>query len=139
MITDGQKVAIEYTLTLDDGTVVDTNVGAEPLVYEQGGGQILPALERRLAELGAEDRTEVTLGPEEGYGPVHAQAIQEVELERVPEQFREVGTMLAAVGPDGTQVPVKVREVRPETIVLDFNHPLAGQALNFEVRILGVE
>lgn len=139
MIENGQSVSIEYTLKLDDGTTVDTNVGEDPLTYTQGSSEILPALEAALLGNAVGDTNEVKLTAEEGYGPINTGAYQEVELEMVPEDARTVGMMLVATDPEGQQQPIKVHEVREATIILDFNHPLAGEALNFEIKILGIE
>lgn len=139
MIEEGRTVSIAYTLKLDDGTTVDSNIGADPLSYTQGGGQILPALEEALAGHKAGDTKEVQLTAEQGYGPVNPGAFQEVEIDMVPEDARSAGTMLMATGPDGQQQPIKVHEVKESTVVLDFNHPLAGQALNFDIEVLSVE
>lgn len=139
MIEDGRTVSIEYTLKLEDGTTVDGNVGEEPLTYTQGNGEILPALEAALAGHDVGDTREVQLTAEQGYGPVDPEAYQEVEIGLVPEDARAVGTLLLATSPDGQEQGIRVHEVRDETIVLDFNHPLAGQALNFDIKILGID
>ncbi len=139
VIEDGRSVSIEYTLKLDDGTTIDGNVGEEPLTYTQGEGEILPALEAALSGHKVGDTKAVKLTAEQGYGPVHPEAFQEVEIDMVPEDARTAGTMLVATSPEGEEQPIRVHEVREETIVLDFNHPLAGQALNFDIKILGIE
>jgi FKBP-type peptidyl-prolyl cis-trans isomerase SlyD len=139
VIENGRSVSIEYTLRLNDGTTVDTNVGQDPLTYTQGSSEILPALEEALAGHAVGDTKEVNLSAEQGYGPVNLEAYQEVELDMVPEDSRTVGTMLVASAPDGQQQPIKVHEVMDETIVLDFNHPLAGEALNFDIKILAIQ
>ncbi len=139
MIEDGKTVGIEYTLTLDDGTKVDTNVGEEPVIYRQGDEQILPALESALSGLKIDDSTKVTLTAEDGYGESNPEAFRKVGLESVPEELREVGNQLAVSDQDGNTIPVTVTEVADDGIVLDFNHPLAGEALHFEVKILSVD
>lgn len=139
MIEDGSKVSIEYTLTLDDGSTADTNVGGEPLVYNQGQQEILPALEEALVGLAAGDTKKVMLTAEEGYGLVDPDGFQDVEPDIVPEDARTVGTMLVASDPEGNQQPIRVHEVADEKIVLDFNHPLAGEALTFDIKILEIE
>lgn len=139
MIEEGKRVSIEYTLRLDDGTEVATNVGDEPLIYEHGAGQILPALEAELAGLSVSDTKEVQLSVEQGYGDVNPDAFREVDIERVPEEARQVGTLLVMAEDDPNQRTVRVHEVRDETVVIDFNHPLAGEALNFSVTIVAVE
>ena len=139
VIGEGNRVSIEYTLTLSDGTVADTNVGGEPLVYMQGGSQILPKLESELTGLAVGDQKSVSLTAAEGYGEVDATLYQTVPSSAIPEEARVVGMPLMAQAPDGQAHPVRVHELKGEEIVLDLNHPLAGQVLAFDVRILAIE
>lgn len=139
MIQDGKRVSIEYTLKLDDGTTADTNVGREPLSYMHGEGQILPALEEALSGLSVNETKEVTLPPEQGYGPVDPERAQAVSVEQVPEEAREVGTQLLASDPQGNRIPVRVKEVREDVVVVDLNHPLAGQTLHFDVKVVEIQ
>jgi len=136
VIQDGSVVSIEYKLTLDDGTEVDTNLGKEPLVYTQGEGQIIPGLEKEMVGLALGDTKTVKVSAKDGYGDVNPEALREVEAEQVPEDARKEGAMLMA---EGHGAPIRVHEVREDKIVLDFNHPLAGQALNFDVKVISVE
>lgn len=137
-IAGGKQVSLEYTLQIDDGTVVDSNVGGDPLTYLHGADEILPALERQLEGLEAGDSRKVTISPEDGYGPVHQEAIQEVATEQIPVAAREIGARLQASAPDGEELHARVTEIREDTIVIDFNHPLAGEQLHFEVKVLDV-
>lgn len=132
----GRKVSFEYTLTLPDGSVVESNVGGKPFAYEQGKGQVIPGLEKALQGLRAGDNKKVTIPPDDAYGPVRAEAQREVPIAKIPEEARKVGAMLAAEGFPGS---IRVAEVRKETALLDFNHPLAGKTLNFDVHILTVQ
>jgi FKBP-type peptidyl-prolyl cis-trans isomerase SlyD len=134
-IEEGAQVAFEYTLTLDDGSVVESNVGAEPVEYVHGQDQILPGLQAELDGLEVDEEKSITLEPAQAYGEKNPEAIQEVPSAEVPEEARKVGAALTVTG---LEWPVVVREVRPETIVLDLNHPLAGQRLTFDVRILTI-
>ncbi|MFQ5441171.1 MAG: peptidylprolyl isomerase [Thermodesulfobacteriota bacterium] len=139
MITDGSKVSLEYTLYLEDGTVADTNVGKAPLEFEQGANMIIKGLESSLAGLKAGDTKKVTISPEEAYGAVDTNALKEVPKDKIPPDALKVGTVLQASGEDGRGIPVVVREVRADTVVLDFNHPLAGRTLTFDVKVLAVQ
>ncbi len=139
VIETGRTVAIEYTLTLDDGTVADTNVGGDPLTYSQGAGQILPALEEKLEGMAEDDTQSIRLSATDGYGEVNPELFREVPEASIPEDARVVGQVLYGEGPNGQPFQVRVHEVLDESIVLDLNHPLAGQALNFDVRIMSVE
>lgn len=135
MISEGKTVGFEYTLSLVDGTVVESNVGGNTFTYVQGQGQILPALERELEGLAVDDTKQVTLEPVDAYGEINDAAFREVPIAQIPEEARVVGTALGAQGYDG---PIRVHEVKEETIVLDFNNPLAGRTLTFDIRIVSL-
>lgn len=138
VIKDGSTVSIEYTLKLADGSTADTNVGGEPLVYTHGEQQILPALEAELEGMQAEETREVQLSPEQGYGPVHEEGIQTVPLDIIPEDARQPGSKLVGQGPQGEPIHAEVKEIKEDTAVVDLNHPLAGENLHFEVKILEI-
>lgn len=139
VIADGSQVSIEYSLYLEDGTLVDSNVDKEPLVYEQGANQIIPGLESRLEGLGEGVEEKVEVPPDEGYGLLDMNAFQEVDKDRIPADALQAGTMLEARDETGRAVPVRVHEIKESTVVLDFNHPLAGKKLVFDVKVLKVE
>ncbi len=138
-VENGRKVSVEYTLTLEDGSTADTNVGGDPLVYEQGAHQILPALEEALAGMKVSESRKVTLPPDKGYGTVLPDLVQEVDLQMIPEEARHAGAQLAAEDSDGNRHFALVREVREDKIVVDMNHPLAGKTLIFDVKVLAIE
>jgi len=135
VIEKGKKVDVEFTLTLDDGSTVQSNVGGPPLAFVAGEGQIIPGLEAALQGTAARERVKVRVPPDQAYGPVDPKKVQEVPLDKIPEDSRKVGTLLSAQGFDG---PIRVAEVRPDVVVLDFNHPLAGKALTFDVFVLSI-
>lgn len=139
VIKNGSKVSIEYTLVLEDGTVINSNVGQEPLIYTQGEKQILPALERELVGLRTDDTKKVKLSPEEAYGPVHPDLFKEVEPEVIPEDARQEGLLLEVRGADEKTLTARVHEVHKDKIILDFNHPLAGKTLQFDVHVTDVQ
>jgi FKBP-type peptidyl-prolyl cis-trans isomerase 2 len=136
VIEPGKKVEFEYTLSLADGTIVQSNVGADPVEYTQGQNQLLPALEKELLGLHVGDRKKISIPAAEAYGPVDPDAFREVPIGKVPEEARQAGVELRIQGYDG---PVRVHEVKTDTVVLDFNHPLAGKDLNFDIRILSIQ
>jgi FKBP-type peptidyl-prolyl cis-trans isomerase 2 len=139
VIQQGSTIGIEYTLKLDDGQVVDTNVGGDALVFEQGAGNILPAVDAAVVGMEVGSEKELTIPPEEAYGPVQQELFQTVPLEDVPENARQEGTPLLARDAQGNERPLRVHEVHEETIVLDLNHPLAGETLHFEIKVVSVE
>ncbi|HEX3176668.1 MAG TPA: peptidylprolyl isomerase [Methylomirabilota bacterium] len=137
-IKNGSRVRIEYTLSDDGGKVLDTNKGEEPFAYTQGAKEIVPGLESALAGLHAGDVKQVKVAPEDGYGAVDPKAQIEVGRDRVPPDVK-VGSELTGRAPNGATRPVRVKEVKDDTVVLDLNHPLAGKTLNFDVKILSVD
>jgi FKBP-type peptidyl-prolyl cis-trans isomerase SlyD len=137
-VQDGSLVSLEYTLRLDDLSVVESNVGQEPLQYTQGADQIIPGLERGLAGLAAGDSRRVTVQPEEAYGPVDPDGFQEVEKQLVPQNAWTVGSRLVATDRDGHERQLRVHEVREHTVIVDMNHPLAGKTLVFDVKVLAL-
>src|SRR5688500_1875243 len=139
MIANGNRVSVEYTLTLDSGTVVTTNVGEPPFVYTHGEEQIPAALERQLEGLRVDDSKEITLSPEEAYGQVNPAEFRTVAVQSVPEVARKSGTFVEVAEPGNSTRIARVHEVSAEHIVLDFNHKLAGERLTFRVRILRIE
>ena len=139
IIANGSKVAIEYTLTLGDDQVVDTNVGGQPLQFTTGEGHIIAGLENALTGKQQGDSLSVTVTPEEGYGPVNQEAIIEVQTNQLPENARQVGMQVQGQTPEGQTVRAQVVELRDEVAVLDFNHPLAGKTLHFSVTVLDVQ
>ena len=134
----GRTVSVEYTLTLEDGTVADTNVGGDPLTFRVGAGQMLPGFEKGIAGLEAGQSRSFALPPAEAYGEVRDDLKQQVPLEAIPESAREVGAALVAQAETGDRRRVEVLEVTESHVVVDLNHPLAGRTLAFAVKVLDV-
>ncbi|HUF40938.1 MAG TPA: peptidylprolyl isomerase [Verrucomicrobiae bacterium] len=138
-IEEGSIVSIEYTLTDESGKVIDTNVGKEPLTYIQGAGQIVAGLEKELHGLKLGEQAKVRVKPEDGYGALDPEARQEIDKDKIPPEAQQVGAMLMSKGADGRPVPIRVHEIRDKTVIVDFNHPLAGKTLNFDVKITDIK
>ena len=138
MIQNGHKVSLEYTVYLEDGTQIDSNVGEDPLILVIGSNQVFPALEQALVGLKVGDSKKILLTANEAYGPIVPEAFKEVDLETVPASFRHVGAVLGIQDPAGGVYPIRVHQIKEQKIILDFNHPLAGRALNFDVKVVDV-
>ncbi len=138
-VSSGKKVSIEYTLTLEDKSVVDINVGSEPLSFVQGSHNIISGLENALEGLKIGDSKQVTIKPEEGYGPVDQKAIIEVSKDQVPQDALKVDAQLQGQNADGKIIHAMVVEIKEQTVVLDFNHTLAGKILHFDVKIVDIQ
>jgi FKBP-type peptidyl-prolyl cis-trans isomerase SlyD len=130
-------VSIEYTLRDDEGTILDTSDGAEPLVYLHGHGNIVPGLENELEGKPEGHSAKVVVPPEVGYGPSDPELIF-TEPKASFDFEVEVGQMLEASDEDGETYEYAVTAVTPEGITLDGNHPLAGMTLHFDVKVVGV-
>ncbi len=134
MIKEGSKAKFDYTLTVD-GKVTDTSAGRGPLEYTHGAGMIIPGLEKELLGMNVGDKKTVTVKPEEGYGLVREEAIKRVPKEAVSNAGDlKVGDMVGASNGEHTFRAI-VKEIGEKEITLDFNHPLAGKELVFDVEI----
>jgi FKBP-type peptidyl-prolyl cis-trans isomerase SlyD len=127
-------VGIDYKLTLDDGTVVDSTEERGPLEYLHGHGNLIPGLEKALEGLEVGADLSVTFPPDEGYGNHEPDKVVEVTKEQLGFD-PEVGTIVAARLPDGREQHLLIAELEGDKVTLDGNHPLAGQILNFEVAV----
>lgn len=133
-IGEGMTVTLEYTLTLPDKTVADTNVGKAPFSYLHGAGQIVPGLERALVGMKKGQSKHIEVAAADGYGAYDMKKRVSVEKVKLPDGLK-VGDLLQS--PDGQLVTVlKVEEAQA---LLDLNHPLAGKNLTFDVKVLNVE
>ena len=138
-VTDGDFVYIEYTLKLEDGSVVDSNVGSDPMNFIHGKGQIVPGLEKQLTGMKKGENKHVVVKPEDGYGKIRKDAIREVPREKIPEESHKAGAKIQGYTATGRVIPMTVKEVKDKTIVLDYNHPLAGKTLYFDVNIVDIQ
>lgn len=139
VVSKGKQVSLEYTLKLDDKNVLESNVGREPMTYTHGAEEIVPGLEKALEGMAVGESKRVTVKPAEGYGEVNPKEFQEVKKSQIPEKAWKVGAELEAKSADGQSMFPRVSEVKKDTVVLDFNHPLAGKTLYFDVKILDVK
>jgi FKBP-type peptidyl-prolyl cis-trans isomerase 2 len=138
MISKGKKVFLEYSVFAQDGKIVDSNVGATPLVFHMGTHQILPALEDVISVLSEGDTKKVILPPEKAFGVIDPEAFKEVDAKAIPEELRYVGAILGVQDDAGNQYRIRIHTIEGEKAVVDFNHPLAGQTLTFEMRVISV-
>lgn len=134
MIRDGAVVRFEYTLSGENREVIQSNKGKDPVTYTHGQHEVIPGLEKWLSGMEVNEEKSIRLQPEEAYGPVDPKGFKEVPKTEIPAAALKVGTPLSARGPEGEDVIIRVREVKQKTVILDFNHPLAGKTLNFDVK-----
>jgi FKBP-type peptidyl-prolyl cis-trans isomerase 2 len=136
----GKKVTIEYTGTLEDGTVFDASEKhGKPLEFVLGSGMVIPGFEKAVEGMEKGEEKEVTIKPDEGYGNPNPEMVKKVPKEQFPKD-KEIkpGMMLALGLPTGQQVPARIKEVDDKEVTIDLNHPLAGKTLKFKIKLVEV-
>jgi peptidylprolyl isomerase len=140
MVKDGKTVKVHYTGTLGDGTVFDTSVEREPLEFTLGEGKVIPGFEEAVKGMKVGQSKTVTIPVDDAYGPPRDDLILVIEQTQLPENLNpEVGQRLQMQQADGRQSIVTVTDVSEKTITLDANHPLAGEDLTFELKLVEVK
>ncbi|MEJ2203787.1 MAG: peptidylprolyl isomerase [Gemmatimonadota bacterium] len=136
---EGDTVRIHYTGRLDDGTIFDTSEGREPLEFTVGSGQVISGFDSAVAGMEVNDEKTVTIPPEEAYGPRRDDLMLPMSRSHLPEELDpRVGQRLQMSSPEGRTFQVTVAEIHPDRLVLDANHPLAGQSLIFDLQLVSV-
>ncbi|RMD51490.1 MAG: peptidylprolyl isomerase [Ignavibacteria bacterium] len=137
-VANDKVVSIHYTLTNKDGNVLDTSDGREPLAYIQGKQNIIPGLENALAGKDVGDKINVTIPPEEAYGQRQLELIQEIPRAAFGDiEQLEPGMQFQMQSPNGPVI-ITVTNVEGDKVVVDGNHPLAGESLTFDVEVMDV-
>lgn len=137
LIGPGTQVTLHFSLTLDDGTLVDSNFDREPAVFDVGDGSLLPGYEEMLFGLRAGDEASFEMKPEHGFGQ-HNEANIQVMPRADFDQPLEVGLVLSFADASRAELPGVVAAFDDDTVTVDFNHPLAGRDLTFRVAIHSV-
>ena len=137
-VAENKVISIHYTLTNDDGNVIDSSSAEEPLVYLHGAGNIIPGLEKALIDKAIGDKMNVTIAPEDAYGVRMENMVETVSRSMFQgiEQI-EPGMQFHAQG-NGGPVMVTVTEIKGDEVTIDGNHPLAGETLTFDVEITDI-
>jgi FKBP-type peptidyl-prolyl cis-trans isomerase SlyD len=132
-------VTMNFTLTDDTGNVLDSTDAGGPFSYISGTGTVLPKLEEAVSIMMIGTKKQLKLEAKDGYGEYNEDAVQAVGKENFPEDFiLEAGMEYMASNPDGVQMPFVITNVEDATVTVDFNHPLAGKGLNFDIELLDV-
>ena len=138
MVNEQSNVVVNYVGKLQDGSIFDSSLveGRTPLEVQLGQGQLIPGFENGLIGMEVGDKKMLEIEPDQAYGLRNEELIIEIEKTKVPENV-EVGMMLQTFGPMGPSI-VKVIEIKDDTVVIDANHPLAGEKLTFELELMGI-
>ena len=136
MISKGKKVRIAYNLTVD-GKLIKSINASKPFRYIQGKREISQGFQKALQGLKIGDRKQFILSPKEGYGLENPKSFMEMPKSRFPKRDHVIGKEI--LSPKDGKFLATIKEVRPETLILNFNHPFAGKKLFYEVVVLAIE
>jgi FKBP-type peptidyl-prolyl cis-trans isomerase 2 len=136
-IKDGDTIKIDYTGTLDDGTVFDSSEDhGQPLEFTVGEGQVIQGFDSAVKGMEEGEEKEFRIEADQAYGAYNEELTRSIPKDNIPEDMDiQPGMMLGLQLPDGQQIPAKVAQIGEEEILLDMNHPLAGQALTFNIQV----
>jgi len=134
-VQDNLVITLDYKLFIEDEMMESTEDG-EPILFIQGIGQIIPGLENALYGMEVGDQKSVVIQPEDGYGEYDPESLQEAKKEEFSEEIPlDVGTFLDLEDDEGDVLSAQVIAAEEDTVTLDFNHPLAGKTLTFEITV----
>lgn len=138
-VKKGDKVNVHYHGRLTDGTTFDSSEGREPLQFTAGSGQVIKGFDDAVLDMKQGDKKSVNIPVEHAYGERNDDMIMEYPISDFPEDMQpEIGMELQMGDNEGNVFPVVIVEVREETVLLDANHPLAGQDLVFEIELVSI-
>lgn len=139
-VTGNETVKVHYTGKLDNGQIFDSSLEREPLEITLGLGQLIPGFEKGLVDMKVNEKKTITIPKEEAYGDIQKELFQEVPREHLPQDIApEVGMGLMTQNQDGSERQLRVAEVHENHIIVDANHPLAGQNLTFDLELLEIK
>jgi len=139
-VENGNTVSVHYRGTLSDGTEFDSSYGrGEPITFEVGSGQMIAGFDSAIPGMEIGETKDINIPPENAYGPRNEDAIQSVPRTMFPTDFEiVVGATVRGQQPNGSPFLAKILSEEESTITLDFNHPLAGEDLNFAIELMSV-
>jgi peptidylprolyl isomerase len=139
MVRVGDIVSLHYKGTLNDGTIFDSSEGREPLEFEVGSGMVIKGFDDVVMGMAIGEKKDIHIGIEEAYGPANEEMIFKFDKAGIPSDVPlEVGGTLNMH--DGQQaIPVIIREIAEDHVLMDANHPLAGQELNFALELVSIK
>lgn len=139
-VQGNETVKLHYTGKLNDGQVFDSSVQREPLEVKLGEGRLIPGFEKGLVDMKVNEKKTITIPKDEAYGEVQKELFQKIPSENLPQEIKpEVGMGLVSKNPDGSERQLRIADVKEDFIIVDANHPLAGQDLTFELELLEIK
>ena len=139
MIDQSTRVTLNFSLTLENGDVVDSNFDKPPVSFVIGDGSLLPGFEQKLIGLKPGDKQQFLIPPEDGFGQPNPNNVQRVPRKSFEKDFElEEGLVVSFADAAGGELPGVIRNFDDETVFVDFNHPLSGRTISFDVSIVDV-
>lgn len=138
-VSNGENVKVHYTGKLDSGEIFDSSYERDPIVFQVGAGMMIQGFNDAIIGMEVGEKKTVSLSPAQAYGEYAAENVVAFPKEQIPEGLEiQVGMQLQLHDQNGRAIPVTVKEVKDDSVVLDANHPLAGQTLNFEIELMEI-
>lgn len=139
-VKETDTVRVHYTGKLENGQIFDSSLKRDPLEVTLGQGSLIPGFEKELIDMKVKEKKTITIPKEEAYGEVREELFQEIKKEELPSNIEpQVGMGLVATNEDGSERQLRVADVKEDHIIIDANHPLAGQDLIFELELIEIK
>lgn len=139
-IQPGCSVVIKYTLAIENGTIIESTDGTDPLRFTIGDGTLIDGLEAVVVSMQPGERQCISLDPREAFGFADETSVHIMPRADFPEDIElESGLIIGFTTPAGEEIPGKIMEVLDDSVVVDFNHPLAGHTVTFDVELVSVD
>lgn len=139
-VSEGTRVYLNFSVSLEDGSEVDSNFGGDPVEFAVGDGSLLPGFERRLFGMSAGERQMFTVPPEDAFGQPNENNVQYLPKEQFDDDIElEIGLVFSFADAGGGELPGMIIAFDDDEVTVDFNHPLAGRTILFDVLIHRVE
>ena len=140
IVGEGTRVTLHFALRMQNGELIDSNFEREPATFTVGDGNLLQGFEQAIYGLQEGDRKTLTIKPEDGFGQRNPNNVQEIARNQFGADIQlEEGLMLSFADAQKAELPGVVKRFNDDVVTIDFNHPLAGQDIFFEVAILKIE
>jgi FKBP-type peptidyl-prolyl cis-trans isomerase 2 len=139
-VQDGDTVSLHYTGTLNDGTVFDTSESGQPLSFTVGSGEVIQGFEEGVRGMEVGETRDISIEPDQAYGEYYEELVRVVPREAFPPNVTPaVGMGFELELPSGQSLPVRIIDIEDNEVTLDANHLLAGETLNFKIRLLSID
>lgn len=138
-VKSGDKVSVDYTGKLNDGTVFDSSEGRMPLTFNAGKGEVIEGFDKAIIGMKKDESKTFTIPSENAYGPVRKELVIGVPRSKLPAQpDPKEGMQLVLRDPQGRNIPATITKVEKEIVTVNLNHPLAGKDLTFQIKVVGI-